>query len=114
MHYKFNASVRDALAMRPNNLLVWKGILLARALGCATLDLGPSDDDQPGLVRFKRDTGAVESELQFLRWAPVDWEDAREAEARRMLGEITGLLTAPEVPDNVTQSAGAALPGKLA
>jgi len=109
LYYKFNASARDALAARPNNLLVWKGMLMARTLGCATLDLGPSDDAQPGLIRFKRDMGAIETELQFLRWAPVGWEDARGADARRMLGEITGLLTAPEVPDEVTRGAGTAL-----
>ena len=34
LYYKFNASDRDALGARPNDLLVWAGITLARRLGC--------------------------------------------------------------------------------
>jgi len=41
-----------------NSLLVWAGMTLGRALDCRALDLGPSDDDQPGLIRFKRQFGA--------------------------------------------------------
>jgi CelD/BcsL family acetyltransferase involved in cellulose biosynthesis len=109
LYYKFNASAHESLSARPNNLLVWSGIRLARDLGCDVLDLGPSDDDQPGLVRFKRDTGAVESELRFLRWTPHASADAHAADAARMLGSVTELLTAPGVPDEVVRRAGALL-----
>ena len=53
LYYKFNASCTRSLELRANNLLVWAGILLAQSLGCSELDLGPSDDDQPGLIRFQ-------------------------------------------------------------
>jgi len=107
LYYKFNASALDALSTRPNNLLVWSGVMLAQSLGCRFLDFGPSDDDQPGLIRFKQNFGADEHELRFLRWTPPDW---RETPTNRgMLGEITRRLTEPHVPDDVTARAGAAL-----
>jgi CelD/BcsL family acetyltransferase involved in cellulose biosynthesis len=109
LYYKFNTSAHESLGARPNNLLVWSGIRLARALGCDTLDLGPSDDDQPGLIRFKRDTGAFESELRFLHWTPPAGADPKAAEGGRFLGAMTELLTAPGVPDEVVGRAGTLL-----
>lgn len=109
LYYKFNASAPEALAARPNNLLVWSGIRLARALGCTEVDLGPSDDDQPGLIRFKRGTGADESELRVVQWKPAGGSDPRAEEAGRLLSTLTGLLTAPGVPDDVVRSAGTLL-----
>ncbi len=108
LYYKFNASAQDALAVRPNNLLLWDGILLARSLGCHTLDLGPSDDDQPGLIRFKRNFGAEEDELQFLNWAPRNWVDSC-AQARQALRELGRAFTTVDVPDDIAAHAGASL-----
>lgn len=109
LYYKFNASALDALKARPNSLLAWAGITLGHSLGCRVFDLGPSDDDQPGLIRFKRDLGAEEQELRFLRYAPPGWSGDRGADVGRLLGQLTGLLTAPDVPDEVTARAGALL-----
>lgn len=105
LYYKFNASALDALNARPNNRLVWDGVLLAKSLGCRYLDLGPSDDDQPGLVRFKRNFGADEYELRFLRWTPENWVDCPER--RQNLAEVTRSMTDPATPDEVAADAGA-------
>lgn len=109
LYYKFNASSEAGLDLRPNNLLIWNGIKLAGSLGCRWLDLGPSDDDQPGLVRFKRDFGAAESELSHLRLVPPGAVERDARSARRLLGEITALLTGTSVPDEVSAEAGAML-----
>jgi hypothetical protein len=109
LYYKFNASDADGLALRPNNLLVWAGIRLAKELGLKAVDLGPSDDDQPGLIRFKREFGAAERELRFLKWTPPGTGPERGAELRGTLGEMTRLFTAPAVADGITEEAGAAL-----
>jgi CelD/BcsL family acetyltransferase involved in cellulose biosynthesis len=109
LYYKFNASSLDALDARPNSLLTWEGMELASSLGCRWLDLGPSDDDQPGLIRFKRQFGAAERELRFLRLDPPGWDERTALEPKRMLGELTKLLTRPEVPDEITAEAGAQL-----
>jgi hypothetical protein len=109
LYYKFNASDQFGLGLRPNNLLVWAGVLLAKKLGCTHLDLGPSDDDQPGLIRFKREFGAPERELRFLRWTPPGCRVESRTELRAVLGEVTRLLTAPAIPDEVTGAAGDSL-----
>ena len=109
MYYKFSASDQQQLELRANNLLIREGADLASSLGFHTLDLGPSDDDQPGLIRFKRATGAREMELQFLRWLPSGWQEGNLPRLRAMLGETTKLLTDPRVPNEVTAEAGAAL-----
>ncbi|MDQ1431924.1 MAG: hypothetical protein QOF40_2526 [Actinomycetota bacterium] len=107
LFYKFNASDPESLDARPNDLLLWTGIELAARLGCRLLDLGASDDDQPGLIRFKRGFGAFEREIRSLATgAPA----ARGAAAfRAVLHDLTALLTEPEVPDAVTEDAGARL-----
>lgn len=108
LYYKFNASDPEGLPARPNDMLVDAGLGLARGLGCRALDLGPSDDDQPGLIRFKRGFGADDRELRFVRHVPPGWSDPA-ADLRRMLGGITRLFTEPQVPDAVAARAGAAL-----
>lgn len=106
LYYKFNASSLDDLDVRPNNLLAWHGIELARELGCGRLDLGPSDDDQPGLIRFKQQFGASERELRFLRFEPLGWLDPTSQENPNMLSKLTELLTRSEVPDAISAEAG--------
>lgn len=108
LYYKFNASEIDALAVRPNHLLVWAGMRLAKRLGCTALDLGPSRSDQPGLVRFKRSFGAEELRLRFLSWTPPGWRQAEPSGTHR-LREVVELLTSPELPDELTARGGAAL-----
>jgi CelD/BcsL family acetyltransferase involved in cellulose biosynthesis len=114
LYYKFNTSSPDTLQARPNSLLAWEGIELAAALGCRYLDLGPSDDDQPGLIRFKRQYGAEEREVRFLRLAPCGWDDGPSQEPKRVLAGLTQLLTRPEVPDEIAAEAGAELYGYFA
>jgi CelD/BcsL family acetyltransferase involved in cellulose biosynthesis len=106
LYYKFNTSSLDTLGVRPNSLLTWEGIERAAALGCHRLDLGPSDDDQPGLIRFKRQFGSDQRELQFLRIDPPGWDDTCAAPQKSLLGELTSLLTQADVPDEVTAQAG--------
>jgi CelD/BcsL family acetyltransferase involved in cellulose biosynthesis len=107
LFYKFNASDPAGLGARPNDLLLWSGIELAATLGCTLLDLGASDDDQPGLVRFKQGFGAIEREIRTRVAGPALPEPSERF--RSMLGDMTSRLTAPDVPDTVTADAGARL-----
>ena len=109
LYYKFNTSDVEALDIRPNNLLILAGVESALARGCRALDLGPSDDDQPGLIRFKESFGGISQELRFLRWTPPNAASDRGRAFRGVLGEMTRLLTEPDVPDLVTAEAGAVL-----
>ena len=109
LYYKFNTSDPEALGVRPNNLLVLSGVEAALSRGCRALDLGPSDDDQPGLIRFKESFGGISTELRFLRWTPPNAALDRGRAFRGVLGEMTRLLTEPDFPDLVAGEAGAVL-----
>ncbi|MGI8757534.1 MAG: GNAT family N-acetyltransferase [Acidimicrobiales bacterium] len=110
LYYKFNASDPGALEARPNNLLLWAGSEVARSLGCSALDLGPSDDDQPGLIRFKAQSGATEGEVTTWTWtAPGSAPDPSAGRLKETLGELTALLIQPEVDEAVVEAAGDAL-----
>jgi hypothetical protein len=104
LFYKFNAS-RDT-ADRPNDLLVWSGLELARELGLRFVDFGLSDTDQPGLVRFKSKFADEQRDITTLSWQP-------SGESRRtnvsLLSELTEMLTDPSVPDDITIRGGEVL-----
>jgi lipid II:glycine glycyltransferase (peptidoglycan interpeptide bridge formation enzyme) len=106
LYYKFSASRAEELAVCPNNLLLWEGIQLAKNIGCRLLDLGLSDDDQLGLIRFKQRLGTEEREIRHLCYTPTGHRPEREMEVRRLLEQMTELFTEPTVPDEVTNRAG--------
>lgn len=103
LYYKFNASEFRYLEYFPNDALVWGAIALAHERGLGYLDFGLSDWDQEGLHRFKAKFGAEEGRIDRLRrstgQAPPD-------PISQHLGEVTRILTSPDVPDEVTESAG--------
>jgi CelD/BcsL family acetyltransferase involved in cellulose biosynthesis len=107
LFYKFNASAAEALPLRPNDALMWEGIRLAHELGCTRLDLGASDDTQPGLIRFKRNYGAEEREIRDYYYDPTS--QRVPGSHRAWLGQASQLLTSPFVPDHLTRRAGALL-----
>ncbi len=104
LYYKFNASFDQS--SRPNDLLLWRAMLFGRRLGMAMLDLGLSDLEQPGLVRYKRKFATEERDISFFEWLPKDIHDPRAEEASETLGHVTRLLTDPSVPDEITRAAG--------
>jgi CelD/BcsL family acetyltransferase involved in cellulose biosynthesis len=106
LYYKFNATLDQQ--SRPNDLLLWRAMLLGHRRGLATLDLGISDPDQPGLVRYKRKFATEERDICFFEWLPQEYRDPRENDASEVFGHITRLLTHPSVPDEITRAAGEA------
>jgi len=106
LYYKFNASLPGDLSHRPNDLLIWEGIQRAKARGLAYLDLGLSDFDQDGLIRYKRKFGSQEKTIAFLRHEPNGGPTAAERELRELLGKLTNRFTDHTVPDLVTEKAG--------
>lgn len=107
VYYKFGASQAEHLALRPNDALHWALIQWAVGRGLRALDWGLSDLDQPGLVAYKSKWASVERRIHTLNagGAPRNRDERVEATLR----DLTGLLTEPDVPDSVTERAGAAL-----
>lgn len=63
--YKYGASRRADLYLRPNNLLFMEAIRWGCENGMRTLDLGRTDLDNAGLLAFKRSFGPAESPLPY-------------------------------------------------
>lgn len=99
LYYKINTSARGGLGLRPNNLLFWEGIKLAKARGLHFIDLGSSGYDQKGLILFKNHTGAVCQDIVHLGYHPPDYQFSE----KRILRVFTRLFTLPFLPDRVTE-----------
>lgn len=103
-YYKFNASDPEALAVRPNDLLMWESMRWASERGNDLLDLGLSDADQPGLIRYKRKFATAESTVTTYTAGPR--RTAQATELGPVFGELTKLLCDERVPLDVAERAG--------
>jgi lipid II:glycine glycyltransferase (peptidoglycan interpeptide bridge formation enzyme) len=106
LYYKFNASDSNGLSHRPNDLLTWEGMKLAKTRGLSFLDFGLCDWDQEGLARYKRKFGAEEKTISFLQHSPNGPPTTAQKELRSLLGQMTKRFTDQLVPDAVTEGAG--------
>ncbi len=66
--YKFGASEKRFLSLRPNNLVFWEAIRRFREQGFRSLHFGRTDKENEGLARFKRSWGAKEGEIRYHRF----------------------------------------------
>ncbi|MGE5618679.1 MAG: GNAT family N-acetyltransferase [Sphingomonadaceae bacterium] len=109
LYYKFNTSLPTHLGYRPNDLVIWQGIQYGKARGHRYLDFGLSDWEQTELARYKSKYATEEKTISFLRHTPEGPISPYQEQFRRLLGELTGLLTDDSVPDSITERAGDAL-----
>jgi len=70
--YKFGASNRRFLSLRPNNLLFMEAIQWGCENNQHTLDFGRTDYENTGLREFKKTWGATESPLEFTYFGGYD------------------------------------------
>ena len=63
--YKYGASDKASLSLRPNDLLFWTAIQWGCENGFKLFDMGRTDLDNPGLRRFKKGWGADEMPLNY-------------------------------------------------
>jgi hypothetical protein len=68
MVYKYGCSDERASSHGGTQMLFWRAIQDAKALGLVRLDLGRSDRDNPGLIDFKDRWGATKSNIVYLRY----------------------------------------------
>lgn len=68
--YKYGASDRAFLSVRPNDFMMWKSILLCKERGCTTLNLGRTEEHHKGLLHFKRGITSNEYIESYFRCIP--------------------------------------------
>jgi len=66
--YKYGASDRRFLDLRPNNLIMWEAIRRYSEAGYSSFDLGRTEKENTGLMQFKRGWGADERELYYFKY----------------------------------------------
>ncbi len=103
-YYKFGAS--RPRKYRPNAATLMEAARHGAERGLKLIDMGRSDIDQPGLVDFKRGFATEEFALTTLHWCPEGYVNPKGDAAGATLGELTGLLTGPDVPTEVTARGG--------
>jgi hypothetical protein len=109
LYYKFNASDPDFTDSRPNDAIMWAGIEYARKRDLSRIDLGLSDWDQVGLVRYKGKYASEEKTISFLSYLPEGVPEPPPSPLASAMPGLTDLLTDPRVPDSITERAGSAL-----
>jgi CelD/BcsL family acetyltransferase involved in cellulose biosynthesis len=67
--YKYGASDHAHQAIRPGNLLMWEAIRWLKANGSSHLDLGRTEPENEGLLRYKRAWGGVEGTFDYHRYS---------------------------------------------
>jgi CelD/BcsL family acetyltransferase involved in cellulose biosynthesis len=107
LYYKFGASLAESLRLRPNDAVAWTALKWASERNLRMLDWGLSDLNPPGLVGYKRKWANEERRIITVRSA--GWEEAQNRESGHLLEELTHLLTGGDVPDHITERAGALL-----
>ncbi len=107
LYYKWGASVPDALGCRPNNLLFDRAVAWGIDRGLREFDLGISEAE--GLIQFKQKLGEPRESTVIRARYNVAPRSTAVADVEGALGELTALLTAPDVPLQVVEEAGAQL-----
>ncbi len=106
LYYKFNASSSEGLAARPNDLLAWSGMQLGSEIGLGNIDLGQSDLDQEGLLRYKEKYATHQAPIRMYAYDPTGWDDPAGQAGGATLGELTALFVDAGVPDHVYRRGG--------
>lgn len=71
VRYAYGASDERYLRLGPNNSLMWEAISWACENGYSHFDMGRTAHDNPGLVSFKRNWGAMEEPLPYYYYPQI-------------------------------------------
>jgi hypothetical protein len=67
--FKYGASDHSRQGIRPGNLLMWEAIRWLKANGFSHLDLGRTEPENEGLLRYKRAWGGEEGTFDYHRYS---------------------------------------------
>jgi hypothetical protein len=79
--YAYSASLRDALAARVNDFMMWNILCWLIERGYRTFDLGSDSPLQDGLLFFKRKWLATQRPIPFYYYFPRDREPPRQVDS---------------------------------
>jgi Acetyltransferase (GNAT) domain len=105
--YAFNGRMKEALRLRPNDLLQWHGMRAAIAAGCRWYDFGEVEEGNEGLAQFKAKWGTETRELIRYHAPPLPAGSSgygRPGEESR--ARVAALRAWRRVPLSVTALAG--------
>ena len=106
LYYKYSASALTELAVRPTDILIYESIKYAKQQGFKYIDLGLSEVEHEGLVRFKRKYATDEKKVVFYgHKTDVRYPDTIQ-NVNQLFGKLTDILTDESVPDDVTARVG--------
>jgi hypothetical protein len=91
--YKYGGSDARFHYLGGMPLLMWRTIQDAKRSGALELDLGRTDSDDTGLIRFKERWGAVRTPVAYLRWPP-EFSQRRHSPGfgRKLAGQVLSHL----------------------
>ncbi len=98
-YYKFSTSRLKSIHLRPNNLLFWEGIKLAKERGMDFMDLGSSGLEQEGLISFKSHAGAQKQYITHMGFSPENYKYSQ----KRILKIFTKTCNLPWMPTWVSK-----------
>jgi lipid II:glycine glycyltransferase (peptidoglycan interpeptide bridge formation enzyme) len=84
--YKYGCSDSTYNNLAGTPYLFWKIIQDAKQQGAHVFDLGRSDLDNPGLIKFKSNWGAQDLALSYWRYPPSSEESSAAAAKRQKIG----------------------------
>jgi hypothetical protein len=108
MVYKYGCSDARLSNLGGTQLLFWKAIQEAKAEGLQTFDLGRTDCNNAGLLRFKDGWGSTRSTLTYSRFSASPRSDAPRPASAEQLMRIARRMV-PYLPTIVLRMAGSAL-----
>lgn len=92
LYYKYGCSDKRYSNMGGMPFLLWKAIQAGKSEGLETFDLGRSDWEAPGLIRFKDRLGAARLNLTYLRFGEGRLSLAADSWQMRWARTIIGRL----------------------
>ncbi len=99
MFDKMGVSEPSHLDLRPNNLLLWEVMKYGIEQRKCCLDMGLSQVDYEGLIRFKDSLGGQRSSINFYRYLPPGYDGGRDSEIKKLFSSITHFLVESSMSD---------------
>lgn len=102
---KMGVSDQEFLDLRPNNLLLWEVMKQGNADGRKFLDMGLTQSDKEGLLRFKESLGSTSMPITYYRYLPADYDDSAEQHIKSLISRLTGFIIKTATSDSQIEGA---------